>query len=148
MLLVPPIILNRFMQRQPMSIRHLKQTVMAESLKMKPHKEEFSLKGDFVNGNKKSSESEKEDLSTDLEYSSDDNARSCVLVNNLSLQYEEPIGISEFIGHGSDSKPEGKRVHAGKRRQLPKYCKSCATILGKGGKEMLLSSGSCEQCGS
>ena len=148
--LVPPLILSRFMQRQPLAIHYLRQCVVEEARKHTPAIHvRFSLLSNGVptNGVKPDSshtDSDQERESLDSLDFGNNALASIVCVNNASYrQYEEPVGISEFIGY--NTAPRTKR----RQRRRHRCCMNSLEQRGGAASNMdsFLSSGSCEECG-
>ena len=117
---VPSILMKRFLQRQPMAINNLRQCVMEKLHDQKPfHHTKFSFKG---NTDKRTTEVTESSRELSLDSSSTDftnNAlRSFIFVNTSSRQYEDPVGISEFIGDNA-AKQRRKQM---RRQVLSELC--------------------------
>lgn len=145
--LIPPVILSRFLQRQPLAIHYLRQCVVEEARKHTPAVHiRFSLRSNGVPSDHRTKEqcdgdSDEETQSVNsLEFANNALA-SIVCVNNASYkQYEEPVGISEFIGY--NTAPRTKR----RQRRRHRCCQSSQEQGGGANKESFFSSGSCEEC--
>ena len=158
--IIPPLVLNRFLQRQPLAIHYMAQCV-AEEVKKK-HKPvnpaRFFLKANdtsstesrtnsHIRAGEEGEEGESDSLSS-AEFTSNGLA-SFVFVSTSSKQYEDPVGMSEFIGY--NTAPRMKR-----RQRRRHYC--CQNdveqrgVAGAGGGsgggnvDCFFSSGSCEEC--
>lgn len=148
---LPPMIMNLVLQRQPMAVHYLKQSVMEHVKKQKTvYRSRFSFKtcgtttseqktGDPISEPNKDSDSSIESLDF-----GNDALTSFVFVNTLTRQYEEPVGISEFVGYPAVS---GKQRQQSQRRH--RCCGRAVedVSLEAGGNEPLLfNSGVCEDC--
>lgn len=147
--LIPPLILSRFLQRQPLAIHYLSQCVREEARKHTPAVHvRFSLRtngllSDHRTRDQYDGDSEERQSANSLEFANNALA-SIVCVNNASYKrYEDPVGISEFTGY--NTAPRTKR----KLRRRHRCCQSSLEQgSGAGGnKESFFSSGSCEECG-
>lgn len=136
--LIPPVILNRFLQRQPMCVHYLGQCALDRARKQRPIDcVRFSLRS-----NRNSSDSNRtlDDEEKDPLVFAKDALGSYIFVGgNASKQYEDPVGISEFIGYHTT--PRMKK----RQRRRHRCCQVAAAEQGTP-KDALFSSGSCEEC--
>lgn len=149
---LPPVIMDLFLQRQPMAVHYLKQSVMEYARKqiMPIYRSRFSLKthGHTTSEEKTSdpnsdSIKDKDSLVESLDFG-DNVLESFVFVNTLSKQYEEPVGISEFVGY---------RAVSSKQRQQPQRRHRCcgravedSSLEVEGNDSLLHNSEICEDC--
>ncbi len=154
--LIPPLVLNRFLQRQPLAIHYMRQCVAEELKKHKPpNPARFSLKthGDSPTESRTShlsraeeevDEGRERDCHVSAEFAG--NGLGSFVLTSTSKQYEDPVGISEFIGY--NTAPRTKR----KQRRRHRCCQSAVEQQeaggrgGGGGNVDFFSSGSCEEC--
>ena len=166
--LIPPLLLSRFLQRQPLAIHCLRQCVVEEARKYTPSTHvRFSLRSDGISsdhrgrgsdgsdpqGEGDASDGERELVVNSAEFANNALA-SFVYVNNSCKQYEDPVGISEFIGY--NTAPRTRRRQRRRHRCCRKGTAAEQEERGGGGggeggegesKEWFFSSGSCEECG-
>jgi hypothetical protein len=143
--LIPPVILNRFLQRQPLAVHYLRETLMdmARTRRLPcVSRTKFSLRSTRVSSDYDTPVDEED--STDrgslspVEFST--NALgSTLFTGNSSKLYEDPVGISEFIGHNTTPRTK-------KRQRRRHWCCHDQDSAEGTGRETLFSSGSCEEC--
>ena len=147
--LIPPIILNRFLQRQPLAVHYLRQCVtdMARMRQLPSiSRTKFSLRSsrissDFARTAEKADKEESIDRGSmsPVEFASN-TLGSFVFIGNSSKPYEDPVGISEFIGYHTTPRTKKKQ---GRRHRC---CQEQGAAGEASGQDALLSSGSCEEC--
>lgn len=153
---IPPLVLSRFLQRQPLAIHYLRECVTEEARKHTPAVHvRFSL---ISNGVPSEHTRTKEQCDMDgsgegeslnpLDFANNALA-SFIYVNNASCkQYEDPVGISEFIGY--NTAPRTKRKQRRRHRCCPGSGLEQGGVVDRSSnnnKESFFSSGSCEECG-
>lgn len=156
--LIPPLVLTRFLQRQPLAIHYMRQCIAEEAKKHPPlNPARFFLRTHSTSPaetktSDKDEERKEEDSLSSAEFSGN-GLGSFVFVSTSSKQYEEPVGISEFIGY--NTAPRMKR----RQRRRHRCCQSSAEQQderggggagggggGGGNLDSFFSSGSCEEC--
>lgn len=146
---LPPLIMNLFLQRQPMAVHYLKQSVMEYTYKQMPiHHHRFSLKthGTMTAEDRTSCPLSGSNKDEDPSIEPLDFGRSIlqsfVFVSTLTNQYEEPLGISEFVGYSSKQRSwtrhrccgrmvEGYTSEVGQKESVlisSEVCDECSTI--------------------
>ena len=165
---IPPVILNRFLQRQPLAIHYLRECAMEIAERQRPSSHaRFSLKSNFTSSDSNkttataaaattATTSTEEDMHRDSMDSIDFPSNLLGSFSREHLQmpcYEDPVGISEFIGYNTT--PRVKKRQKRRHRCCLLNGTAVATSFGGGGgggrggggdREMLFSSGSCEEC--
>lgn len=141
--LIPPMILNRFLQRQPLAIHYLGQCAMREEVhRQRPARLPFRKSRTPSESNRTnhlSGDTERASSVLSAEFTS--NALgSFVFVNNSWRQYEDPVGISEFIGYHTTP-----RMRKNQRRRHMCHCHT--EQQGGASAAAIFSSSSCEECG-
>lgn len=142
---IPPVILNRYLQRQPMAVHYLRECAVeiARSRRPSTGHARFSLRSSRISTDSSNRTVEKEesmdkDSMTSIEFAS--NALgSFVFVGSASRQYEDPVGISEFIGYHTTPRMK-------KRQRRRHRCCQEQSGAGATATDALFSSGSCEEC--
>lgn len=144
--LIPPVILNRFLQRQPMAVQYLRECAVEDACKRRPctNRTRFSLRSSKISSDSNKTADKEESIDKDLmspmEFPS--NALgSFVFIGTSSKQYEDPVGISEFIGYHTT--PRTKKRQKRRHRCCQEQGAAAAAAVGK---DTLFSSGSCEEC--
>lgn len=149
--LIPPVILNQFLQRQPLAVHYLRQCAVDLARKrMGPSvsRARFSLRRSRVSSDSgrtvdrvDKEESIDKDSMSPVEFASN-TLGSFVFVGTSSKQYEDPVGISEFIGYHTT--PRTKK----RQRRRHRCCQEQGTAVGDvaTARDALFSSGSCEEC--
>ena len=149
--LIPPMILNRFLQRQPLAIHYLGQCAMEEVHRQRPSRLPFRKRRTPLESNRTNHFSGATEHGSVLSAEFASNALgSFVFVNNSWKQYEDPVGISEFIGYHTTP-----RMRKNQRRRHRCHChmeQQQQQQQQQGGastaeKESMFSSSSCEECG-
>lgn len=131
-----------------MAIHYMRRCVMEEAQKLKPyHQVRFSFGSNgIVSDNKRTvtnevKDSKEKDLSLSSSEFAGNTVGSYIFLNSSSKQqYEEPMGISEFIGHHTLPKQ--------KKKKWKHRCCYGAMDHETAGNEVLINSGSssCEEC--
>ena len=162
---IPPVILNRFLQRQPLAIHYLRECAMEIAQRQRPSSHaRFSLKSNITSSDSNkttatttttttATTSAEEDMDRDSMDSIDfpsNLLRSFSREHLLMPCYEEPVGISEFIGYNTTPRMKKRQKRRHKCCLLNGTAMAASLGGGRGGgggdKEMLFSSGSCEEC--
>lgn len=148
--LIPPVILNRFLQRQPLAVHYLRQCAM-DMARMRQLPSVSRTRFSLIRSSKTPLDfartAEREDKEESIERGSMSPVEfatnalgSFVFVGNSSKPYEDPVGISEFIGY--HTAPRMKK----KQRRRHQCCQEQGTAAEASGRDTLFSSGSCEEC--
>lgn len=151
--LIPPVILNRFLQRQPLAVHYLRQCAVEMAHKRRgpsTGRARFSLRSSRVsseNGRTVDKMDKEESIDkgsmSPVEFAITSNTLgSFVFIGASSKQYEDPVGISEFIGYHTT--PRTKK----RQRRRHRCCQEQGTAAGAAAtpRDALFSSGSCEEC--
>lgn len=149
--LIPPLILSRFLQRQPLAIRYLRECVMEEVRRQRPNHVRFSLRNSRIATAENTTDQrelpsfekeESRDSMSSIEFGTNTCNLGSFLFANSSRQYEDPVGISEFTGY--NTAPRTKKRQSRRHR----CCRRSSADLEHGiGVDSFFSSGSCEECG-
>ena len=143
-----PANMNKLLQRQPIALYYLKQSVMeyARNHTSIPHSRFSHQTHGFMTTRDRTSSlladsTKDKDLSMEpLDFGSNV-LRSFVFVSTLSTQYEEPLGISEFVGYAGVSGKQRLRKH----RYCGRTMEECTSEEGAN-ESLLLGSEMCEEC--
>lgn len=110
---LPPAIMKLFMEKQPMAVHYLKQSII-EQIKCRKPRQHRKLSGKTKGAATSDEKTEDSQASTLRLYDSLDSVdfgtdalSSFVCVNTIAKQYEEPVGLSEFVGY--QTTPNRKR---------------------------------------
>lgn len=149
---IPQVILNRYLQRQPMAVHYLRECAVEKARSQRPltSHTRFSCRSSKISTDKTSldkistdssnrtaeekEDSTDKDLMASIEFAGN-GLGSYLLVGSASRQYEDPVGISEFIGYHTT--PRMKK----RQRHRHRCCQEQT-----GATDTLFSSGSCEEC--
>ena len=160
--LIPPLVLDRFLQQQPLAIHCMRQCIAEELKKHNPlSPARFFLRTHTTSPTESRTshqprikKEEEEEVMEGREGGclsptefAGNGLGSFVFVSTSSKQYEDPVGISEFIGY--NTAPRAKR----RQRRRHRCCQSSVEQQGSGGgggasggMDSFFSSGSCEEC--
>lgn len=143
--LIPPLILNRFLQRQPLAIHYLGQCAMEEVHRQRLSELPFRKSRIPSESNRTNHFSGAIEQGSALSAEFSSNALgSFVFVNNSWKQYEDPVGISEFIGYHTTPR---MRKHQRRRHRCRCHMEQQQGGASTAGREAMFSSSSCEECG-
>lgn len=165
--LISPLVLHQFLQRQALAIHYMRQCIAEEMKKHNPisparsllrthatspaeSKTGHQLRGEEEEEEEGGEEGEREEGCLSPTEFAGHGMGSIVVVSMSSKQYEEPMGISEFVGY--NTAPRTKR----KQRRRHRCCQNTVEPQGGGGEgggpsgggilDSFFSSGSCEEC--